>query len=247
MILRFIALLILPVASYYLAQALSSRFNFTRRQRNFVFVFLSAVLVTGVLIALGRLPIQFILAPIGVAATFMIRFLPTLIRFLPIWQMFRNRTTQSIPNSSNSSSKLRTLFLAMELNHQTGDMAGEVLNGRFAGRKLDELDAAQVAELFRECIKDSDSRQVLQAYIERMHPEWEGNDLYREGAQQDEGADEMSRPLAMEILGLSDDATHDEIVSAHRALMRKMHPDRGGSDYLAKKINLAKEFLLKNG
>jgi hypothetical protein len=109
MILRLIALLILPLASYYLAQALSSRFNFTGRQKIFVFVSLSAVLLTGVLIALGRLPIQFILAPIGVAATFMVRFLPTLIRFLPIWQMFRNRKTQSIPNSSDSS-KLRTRF-----------------------------------------------------------------------------------------------------------------------------------------
>lgn len=245
MILRFIALLVLPLACYYLAQALSTRFNFTRRQRNFVFVFLSAVLVTGVLIALGRLPIQFILAPIGVAATFMVRFLPTLIRFLPIWQMFKNRTTQSIPNSSNSSSSLRTRFLAMELSHQTGDMTGEVLDGRFVGKKLDELKAAQVQELFSECIKDSDSRQVLLAYIERMHPDWAENDFYREDEQQDERTDEMSRPLALEILGLADGATYDEVVSAHRSLMRKMHPDRGGSDYLAKKINLAKEVLLK--
>jgi len=246
MILRLIALLILPLASYYLAQALSSRFNFTGRQKIFVFVSLSAVLLTGVLIALGRLPIQFILAPIGVAATFMVRFLPTLIRFLPIWQMFRNRKTQSIPNSSDSS-KLRTRFLAMELNHHTGDMVGEVLSGRFIGRKLEDLDAAQVAQLFSECIEDADSRQVLQAYIERMHPDWEGNDLSREGAQRDEGTVEMSRAVALEILGLPGDATFDEIVSAHRSLMRKMHPDKGGSDYLAKKINRAKEVLSGEG
>lgn len=246
MILRLIALLILPLASYYLAQALSSRFNFTGRQKIFVFVSLSAVLLTGVLIALGRLPIQFILAPIGVAATFMVRFLPTLIRFLPIWQMFRNRKTQSIPNSSDSS-KLRTRFLAMELNHQTGDMVGEVLSGRFIGRKLEDLDATQVAQLFSECIEDADSRQVLQAYIERMHPDWEGNDLSREGAQRDEGNVEMSRGVALEILGLPGDATYDEIVSAHRSLMRKMHPDKGGSDYLAKKINRAKEVLSEEG
>lgn len=246
MILRLIALLILPLASYYLAQALSSRFNFTGRQKIFVFVSLSAVLLTGVLIALGRLPIQFILAPIGVAATFMVRFLPTLIRFLPIWQMFRNRKTQSIPNSSDSS-KLRTRFLAMELNHQTGDMVGEVLSGRFIGRKLEDLDATQVAQLFSECIEDADSRQVLQAYIERMHPDWEGNDLSREGAQRDEGNVEMSRGVALEILGLPGDATYDEIVFAHRSLMRKMHPDKGGSDYLAKKINRAKEVLSGEG
>jgi hypothetical protein len=119
------------------------------------------------------------------------------------------------------------------------------LDGRFVGKKLDELKAAQVQELFSECMKDSDSRQVLLAYIERMHPDWAENDFYREDEQQDERTDEMSRPLALEILGLADGATYDEVVSAHRSLMRKMHPDRGGSDYLAKKINLAKEVLLK--
>ena len=107
--------------------------------------------------------------------------------------------------------------------------------------------AAQVAQLFSECIEDADSRQVLQAYIERMHPDWEGNDLSREGAQRDEGTVEMSRAVALEILGLPGDATFDEIVSAHRSLMRKMHPDKGGSDYLAKKINRAKEVLSGEG
>ena len=55
----------------------------------------------------------------------------------------------------------------------------------------------------------------------------------------------MTRELALEILGLKGEPDRDEIIKAHRTLMQRMHPDRGGSDYLAKKINQAKDFLLK--
>jgi curved DNA-binding protein CbpA len=56
----------------------------------------------------------------------------------------------------------------------------------------------------------------------------------------------MNRDEALAVLGLKNGATADTIRAAHRRLMKELHPDRGGSDYLAAKVNQAKDVLLQD-
>ena len=94
---------------------------------------------------------------------------------------------------------------------------------------------------------DGDSLQVLEAFLDRGIPDWRNDTQSSDGGSEESHRVEeslMTRELALEILGLSDPVTREEVVKTHRQLMQKMHPDRGGSDYLAKKINGAKECLL---
>ena len=55
----------------------------------------------------------------------------------------------------------------------------------------------------------------------------------------------MNRQNALRLLGLQDGASKEEIIEAHKRLMQKGHPDKGGSEELATQINHAKELLLK--
>ena len=134
----------------------------------------------------------------------------------------------------------------MTLDHDTGDMDGEVLEGGFEDRLLSQLSLDELLALLNECQQsDSESAALLQVYLDRTQPEWHVHFETQDHTEQTTPAsDTMTADEAREILGVKNDATEEEIIQAHRRLMLKLHPDRGGSDYLATKINLAKDCLL---
>jgi hypothetical protein len=151
------------------------------------------------------------------------------------------------PRSSGKTSRVRTNFIEMELDHDTGAMRGSVLAGRYAGNTLEALDRAALLNLFAEA--DDDSRQLLATYLDRREPGW------RENAQGDAGAGssgpgasrggKMTEEEAYQILGIQAGASAEDISRAHRSLMKKLHPDQGGTTYLAARVNEAKDVLLR--
>jgi hypothetical protein len=148
------------------------------------------------------------------------------------------------------SSRVETLYLRMTLDHDSGEMSGEVLSGRFEGKSLQEMSLADHIELFDECRRhDAQSAQLLEAYLDRVHgAKWRkraGEGPRTGEAPRTEPPGAMTAEEAREILGVEANATPEEIKAAHHRLMMKLHPDQGGSTYLASKINQAKEVLLK--
>ena len=138
------------------------------------------------------------------------------------------------------TSEIETAFLSMRLDHDTGEMDGTVLRGRYEGRTLRELGLPELLELLDECRADRQSMAVMEAYLDRVHEDWRGHRRPPPGRS----PDGMSEDEARAVLGVGPDATREEIVQAHRRLMQRLHPDRGGSDYLAAKLNAAKDLLL---
>ncbi|WP_052954867.1 DnaJ domain-containing protein [Microvirga vignae] len=160
---------------------------------------------------------------------------------------FGSRTQRA----SGSISRVRSRLLEMTLDHDTGAIEGCVLAGAFAGRQLASLDTVRLRDLLREChAGDPDGVRLLEAYLDRRFPHW------REGTREDTRHEEQPRSdrqsasnvmtpeEAYQILNLRPGATPDEIRQAHRTLMKKLHPDQGGSTYLAARVNQAKDILL---
>lgn len=143
-------------------------------------------------------------------------------------------------------SRVATSLLAMELDHDTGQMRGEVLSGPFKGRLLADMPEDELKGLYSQAAGRGDqSAALLQAWLERHKPGWrERWGGAASGAPPRSGA--MTADEALSVLGLKKGATKEDIRSAHRRLMKQFHPDHGGSDYLAAKINQAKELLLQD-
>jgi hypothetical protein len=153
---------------------------------------------------------------------------------------------------AGQTSRVATAWLEIELNHDTGEMQGLVLQGKYARRTLASLPPANLLALYGEAgSADPETARLLEAYLDRrLGPEWrlQGQEQ-KTGERKEETPhrrrdSSMSRDEAYRVLGLQTGAAEAEIRAAHRKLMMQNHPDRGGSDYLASKINEAKDVLL---
>src|SRR2546422_710040 len=194
---------------------------------------LGALAVAGVLGVRGRLDVAI---PLGITGLGLLGWLP--------WSIpgFGARTQKS----RGQISRVRSAFVEMELDHDTGAMRGRILAGRQKDRSLDELDVPTLIGLLAEI--DEESCALLMAYLDRRQPTW------REHAQGDAttgrgrsswSSGKMTEEEAYQILGVQPGASAQDIGRAHRALMKKLHPDQGGSTYLAARVNEAKEVLLR--
>ncbi len=146
-------------------------------------------------------------------------------------------------SSRGQTTGVRTSWLEMELDHDSGEMRGTVLRGAHAGRRLDQLDKKALSELYAEAASDdAETKRLLEAWLDRTF----GTDWRQdfEPSPPERAATGMTRAEALKVLGLTEGASEEDIRAAHRRLMLQNHPDRGGTDYLASKINEAKDILL---
>ena len=162
--------------------------------------------------------------------------------FANIMGMFPGSRAQ---RSQGKTSQVRSRFLDMRLDHDSGGLQGGIVAGPHAGRSLDEFDLPQLSAMISGF--DAESVALLESYLDRRFPAWrehaQGNAAGGQGRAAASG--KMTDEEAYQILGLKPGAGRDEIGRAHRSLMKKLHPDQGGSTYLAARVNEAKDTLLR--
>lgn len=176
--------------------------------------------------------------------------LPFLLRGTNIYRRLRNAAKAARGPRPGQSTGVRTRWLAMTLDHDSGAMDGEVLQGPFAGRLLSDLSPEELPALAGALDGDIESRQVFDAWLDRMGPQMDGDEAGAGPSSGtgtdagDRGEPSMTPARAREILGVSEGATEKEIRDAHRRLMLANHPDRGGSSWVAAQVNMAKDVLI---
>jgi hypothetical protein len=165
-----------------------------------------------------------------------------LLGYVSLWPASFGGRTQKSPGQT---SRVRTASLEMELDHDSGALRGRVIAGRHQGAALDDLDVTTLITLLSEI--DEDSIPLLAAYLDRRQPRWRE---HAPGASAANGSRpsrgrKMTVEEAYQILGIQPGATAQDIARAHRSLIKKLHPDQGGSTYLAAQINEAKDVLIR--
>jgi hypothetical protein len=197
-------------------------------------VVVAAVVSVAILVWAGRVPEIWLLYILP---------LPTALIGYVLWERFG-------PAKGRSTSRIRTLYLKMILDHDAGLFDGEVIKGTYRGTVLSAMTLEELSLLQVEVSSDPESVHVLGAYLDHAHAGARREETSDAGAtgdgqqarQQTSGA--MGEEEALNLLGLSKGASVDEIKASHRRPIKQVHPDHGGTNYLAHKINEAKNLLV---
>jgi hypothetical protein len=157
-------------------------------------------------------------------------------------------------SGGSRTSDVETRFLRMSLDHDSGELDGTILEGPLAGSRLSETGLTDLLDLLvLSRHNDRQSAQVLEAYLDRAHPDWRvhaeasgsasGNESPHDGHDGADGG-RMTPQEAYDILGLEPGADENALKRAHHRLIANLHPDKGGTNYLAAKVNEARRVLL---
>lgn len=162
------------------------------------------------------------------------------IRYLPLLKFLGKSNLFGSPTFS-------TPHIKAQVDLQTGDVTGEILSGPLQGKNIEALTDEELAELHT-YYKDKDKRAFYLIYVvmQRRNTTNSGSSGGTNQQKTFVDAGDIALKEAEQILGLKDSYTKDDVVAAHRSLIQKLHPDRGGNDYLASQVNLAKDTLLKH-
>jgi hypothetical protein len=166
--------------------------------------------------------------------------LPMLMRLAQNTDIAHRRAQQQ--SVTTATNKLETQYIILRVNANTRAMNGEVRGGTFAGRHLEQLASEDLLDLLAEFRRtDKRSADILMTYLDHTQlDDWRAK--YR--TRFVKSKEQMAREEALQILGLREGASEDEIKAAYRRLMGRLHPDAGGTDYLAAKVNMAKDLLI---
>lgn len=233
---RIILLLLVLAIVFYLAFRYRKLESHKKKQYLWFLMLISGFGLLLVLVVTGRL--SWLIAAFGA----LLPLIPRGARiFMGIWPSLKPYFQRY---QQNKQSNMHTRFLHLQINMVSGELQGEVLEGKFSGQALQNLSLDQLLVLLEECKQhDAESASMLVAYLNRKYAGWAGDGA--ESFEQATSDAQMSEQQARDILGVEAAATEKDIIRAHKRLMQKLHPDRGGSDYLAQQINRARDRLLK--
>ncbi len=238
---RFILLLALIAVGYIVYKLYLKNLQKPSKQQGIKLALFAGGLVLIVMALTGRASIIF--AAIGALMTAAMRYYPLIIRHWPhLRRIYRQYINPSA--AQGQKSRVNTSVFVMTLDHDSGHLDGKITEGSFAGQHFSELSIEELKIFYRFCQgKDAQAVQILESYIQRERlAEWQ--DAPNSGGEKTASA-ETTAEEAWEILGLEPGASKKDIIEAHRRLMSRLHPDKGGSNYLAAKINEAKKILLQ--
>lgn len=236
MILKLILAIAIIIAAFSFMNSLKKLTPAERRSR--LLKGIAVAVIIGIVIGAftGRVPIAAGLVALGATAMkFGLRW------GLPLMKIWFAKT--------GGNATFRSQYLVVSINVSGSDIQGKIIRGEFEGKALNELSDEQLKKLhqfFNE--HDKKSYYILSAYIRSRG--FTQNQQYQQQNNAPPPSTQTSREEALEILGFNANSENKhpskkEIIQAHRQLMSKLHPDKGGNDYLAAKVNAARETLLK--
>ena len=192
-----------------------------------------------------------IFAVIGGLIASAFRIAPLILRFYPQIRELLHKFGIDAP-AGPGSSRVKTATLDATFDPLSGSVDGTITSGRFEAQKLSAMPLEDIRAYYKTCAEhDPQALRLIEAFVLREFPEqkntgdWNASQKYQQ--QGPAGADKaMSVAEAREILGVTDKASKQEITYAHRKLMARLHPDKGGSTFLATRVNLAKDTLIEH-